>query len=229
MKLEGTHTFDAPADRVWPMLLDPDVLAKVMPGCERLEQVAENSYEGVLQVRVGPVQGKFDGRIELNNINAPESYEMSLDGRGPAGFVQGSGSVRLEPDGDGSAMHYSGDVQVGGRIASVGQRLMETSARAIIRQSLDGLDQQVQARMTPAATTANEAPPSPEAPTQTQFAVGVAKNFAEELTQTEEGRDLLLRAGLVVGGLLVAWLINNWWMNRLARRVARIIQEEGGS
>jgi len=152
VKLDGTYTFDAPREAVWQALLDPNVLAKVMPGCEKLERVGENEYKGMLKIRVGPVQGQFEGLVNLTDINAPESYRMQVDGKGAPGFMKGVGEVRLEDQGASTLMHYSGDAQVGGRIASVGQRLLDSSAKALTRQSLDGLNEQIKARTQTNAT-----------------------------------------------------------------------------
>ena len=146
MKLEGTYTFDAPCEVVWQALLDPEVLGRVMPGGEALEKIGENEYKAVLKIRVGPVQGQFEGLVTLLDINPPESYRMQVSGKGAPGFMKGEGQVRLEDQGSSTLMHYSGEAQVGGRIASVGQRLLESSAKALTRQSLDGLHEQIKAR-----------------------------------------------------------------------------------
>jgi len=227
MKIEGTHTFAAPRNIVWPMLMDPEVLASVMPGCEKLEQIGDNQYKGVLKIRVGPVQGKFNGIVTLSELSEPESFRLSVDGKGAPGFVKGSGILHLESDGNSTLLRYGGEAQVGGRIASVGQRLLDTSARAIIRQSLDGLEQQVQARMKPesteggAAATAAAAPPS-----QTQFAAGVVRNMLAELIPPEQRDELITRSLLVIGAVVFFRLVSNWWTNKLARRIAKLIREK---
>jgi len=154
MQIQGTHTFKAPQKLVWDALQDPTILSMALPGGEQLEKLNENEYKAVMNVRVGPVQGKFDGKIELTDINAPESYRMKVSGQGAPGFVNGSGNVRLESTGDGTIMHYTGDVQVGGKIAGVGQRLIDSTAKSIIRQGLGALDLQIQARAVEAATVA---------------------------------------------------------------------------
>jgi carbon monoxide dehydrogenase subunit G len=213
MELSGTHTFNAPRELVWQALLDPEVLAKVMPGCEKLEQVGENEYQGAIKIRVGPVQGDFQGNVRLSDINAPDSYHMTVDGKGAPGFMKGEGQVRLESQGDSTLMHYSGKAQVGGRIASVGQRLLDSSAKALTRQSLEGLDKQIQARLLAADTDTVEAvgtavappPPPVEAPSQTEFAVGVAKNMLDEIIPPQQ-RPLWIGVGLVVVGV-IAYLI----------------------
>lgn len=152
MQIQGTHTFKAPQKLVWDALQDPTILSMALPGGEQLEKLNENEYKAVMNVRVGPVQGKFDGKIELTDINEPESYRMKVSGQGAPGFVNGSGNVRLESTSDGTVMHYTGDVQVGGKIAGVGQRLIDSTAKSIIRQGLGALDLQIQARVAEAAT-----------------------------------------------------------------------------
>lgn len=230
MKIEGSYPFAAPRDLLWPMLLDPATLANVMPGCETLETVGENQFQGILKIKVGPVQGKFQGEVILTDIESPHSYNIFVDGKGAPGFVKGTGSMRLEEDGDMTILHYSGDAQVGGRLASVGQRLLDTSANAIIRQSLEGLGQQVQARMMAEAsgtlgTAEALLPPTP--PSQTAFAAGVARNLVEEYL-APENRDTLVKGVVTVLGILVLiQLLSNWWANKIARKVAAALQKGG--
>ncbi len=228
MKIEGSYPFAAPRDVLWPMLLDPTVLANIMPGCEKLETVEENQYQGVLKIKVGPVQGKFQGDVVLSDINSPESYNITVNGRGAPGFVKGTGSLQLEADGDMTTLHYSGDAQVGGRLASVGQRLLDTSANAIIRQSLEALGQQVQARMMADASDelgTDNIPAPPPPPSQTQFVAGVAKNLVEEYLQPEQ-RDSLVKSGLaILGGLLLIRLISSWWTSKIAVKVANELEK----
>lgn len=230
MKIEGSYPFAAPRDVLWPMLLDSVVLANIMPGCEKLETVGENQFHGILKIKVGPVQGKFQGDVTLADIKSPESYTITVDGKGAPGFVKGTGSLRLEADGDMTTLHYSGDAQVGGRLASVGQRLLDTSANAIIRQSLEGLGQQVQARMMTDASSdlgLDEAPLP--APTQTQFAAGVAKNLVEEYLAPEQ-RDTLVKNGLMLlGVILLIQFIVNWLTNKIAKKVASRLKQEGNN
>ena len=229
MKLEGTYTFEAPREVVWQALLDPDVLARVMPGCEQLEQIGENEYKGALKIRVGPVQGQFEGVVTLGDINAPESYRMQVDGKGAPGFMKGTGEVRLEDQGASTLMHYTGEAQVGGRIASVGQRLLDSSAKALTRQSLDALHEQIKARVQIGADdSAEEAPvsepsraPEVSAPSQAEFALGVAKHFLDDLVP-ESQRPKLIAGGLV---FLASLFVLNWWMNTIARKVADEIWE----
>jgi hypothetical protein len=146
MKIAGEYQFEGPQDIVWEALMDPDALASALPGCEKLERVGEDEYEGALEIRIGPVQGAFKGRVKLSDIRKPDSYTMRVDGQGASGFVNATGHLKLRPENGGTHADYEGDAQVGGRLAAVGQRLVESSAKSIIRQSLDGLNEAVKAR-----------------------------------------------------------------------------------
>src|SRR5512143_1717406 len=116
-----------------------------MPGCEKLELV-DGQYVGEIKVKVGPIQGKFTGKVDLNDKIEPESYTMVVDGRGAPGFVKATAGVKLAAEGDRTRVFYDTDAQVGGKIASVGQRLIEASARAIVAQSLEGLHANIKLR-----------------------------------------------------------------------------------
>ncbi len=201
MKLEGSHTFNAPRDEVWEALLDPDVLRSALPGCEELKQVGENEYEATLNVRVGPVQGRFKGGVRLSELNPPESYRISVDGQGAPGFVKGEGAVTLEEDAGTTVMHYSGEGQVGGRLASVGQRLLDSTAKSLTRQGLESVDNRIQSQQ--AAETTGEPAPAPSTPTQSQVAATVAKDVAQDLVPSER-RPLWIGA-LVVLAILVLY------------------------
>lgn len=235
MKLEGSYTFDAPRDLVWEMFFEPEVLAKTMPGCEKLEKTGENAFEGRMRVQVGPVQGVFKGTVVLSDLQEPEAYHMQVDGQGPSGFMKGEGDVRLEETDSGTVMHYVGDAQVGGRIAQVGQRLMESSARAIVKQSLDNLARQVDARQEPAAGNGgseeeHESMPAeePRAPTQTEFAVGVAREMLAEYVPVDKQPQLIGSAVALVGAFVVIQLIMNWWADMLADRIAKNLRQKEG-
>ncbi len=162
MQIQGTHTFQAPKQVVWDALMDPTILATALPGGEALEKTGENEYKASMKIRVGPVQGKFDGAIELTDITELESYRMKVSGQGSPGFVNGEGNVRLEEAGAETIMHYNGDVQVGGKIAGVGQRLIDSTAKAMIRQGLAALDGQLQGLA--AAPTSAAAEPTADEP-----------------------------------------------------------------
>lgn len=179
MKLEGTYVFDGPRDQVWGIVRDPEILATALPGTQSLEQVSENEYAGKMHVRVGPVSGVFSGRLVVSDEVPPESYTLSVDGRGAPGFAKGTGHVRLlEHEGDRTLMEYDGEMQVGGKIASVGQRLIDTASRSMIAQGLESLNNSLKARMQ-AEEEGIEVEYVP--PTEAEFAAAVAKDVAREM------------------------------------------------
>lgn len=145
MKLEGDYVFEASVPEVWSALFDPVILAAVMPGCEKLELV-DNQYVGEIKVKVGPIQGKFTGKVDLKDKDEPHSYTMVVDGRGAPGFIKATAFVKLAAEGEATRVTYDADAQIGGKIASVGQRLIEASARAIVAQSLEGLHANIKLR-----------------------------------------------------------------------------------
>lgn len=179
MKIEGEYTFDGPREQVWELVRDPEVLVTALPGAQSLEQVGENEYEGEMNLRVGPVAGVFAGRLVVSNEQPPESCTLTVEGKGKPGFVNGTGQVILNELDDGKTlMKYEGDLQIGGRLASVGQRLMDTASKSMLRQGLDTLNQALQARVA-AQESGEEVEFTP--PTETEFAASVAKDMAGEV------------------------------------------------
>ncbi len=230
VELSGNYAFNAPAELVWEMSLDPGVLARVMPGCEKLEQTGENEFEGQLHIRIGPVQGVFQGTVELSDLRPPHGYHLLVNGRGPAGIVRGEGDLLLSPTEVGTTLSYEGTAQVSGRIASVGQRLMDSSAKAIVNQSLQNLEKQIEARMQPeiepavdgetaAPAASTSAPPPP--PSQTEFMLGVSKEMFADFIPDPQQRQLA--GGLALLLILIGLL--NWFANLVARRVAQKLKE----
>ncbi len=147
MHIEGSYDFDFEHELVWDVLMDIDVLGSIIPGSKGLEAIGENKYQSKLAVRVGPVNGKFESKFELVDINQPESYRILVEGKGPAGHVTGAGVIRLEQADGGTVMHYAGDARIGGKIAAVGQRLLDVAAKQITKQALKKLSKQIEVRL----------------------------------------------------------------------------------
>jgi carbon monoxide dehydrogenase subunit G len=143
VKIAGSHTLPAPPEQVYGMLQDPEVLARAMPGCERLNLVAPGEYEMQMKVAIAAVQGLFKGKVHLRDPRPPERYRMVVEGIGKVGFVKGEGDVSLAHEVDGTRVSYDGDVQVGGAIAAVGQRLLDTTARFVIRKFFESVARQL--------------------------------------------------------------------------------------
>lgn len=134
MKIEGVYTVKAPPDRVYQALTDPAILSRCMPGCERLEITEENHYDIALSVGVGAIKGRYSGKIRLEDTAPPSHYRMVVNIQGKMGFVKGEGAVDLTPQEEGTVIAYAGDVQVGGPVAAVGQRMLQGTARMMVRQ-----------------------------------------------------------------------------------------------
>ena len=149
MILSGTFTFEGPRSRVWEILQDPAVLAKALPGTKTLTKVGEDKYQGVMKVSVGPVNAaEFAMSVELKDKVEPEKFSMVIDGKGGVGFTKGTASIALEEQpGPVTVMTYTSDVQVGGKIAAVGQRLLESVGKMMTRQALDALNKELKSRL----------------------------------------------------------------------------------
>jgi|CXWL01.1.fsa_nt_gi carbon monoxide dehydrogenase subunit G len=204
MKLQGEYHFDAPRATVWQALLDPEVLARTLPGCERLERTGETSFAGALTVQVGPVKGQFKGTLELSDLVELEGYRMKLAGNGNAGFLTGEGTLAITDDGAGTLLKYDIDSQVGGKVAAVGQRLLESSAKVITKQGLEGLARELAALT--ASAEVGAAPVAAEQPSQTAMAAQFATGLAAELVPPSK-RPLVIGVGLVVLALVVWSLV----------------------
>ena len=153
MHIEGTYEFEASQQLVWDMLQDTEVLSSIIPGSKGLVEVEPNKYHTELKVKVGPVNGKFEADIELADVNEPDNYKLIINGKGPAGHVTGEGFINLEHADNITSMHYSGDAQVGGKIAAVGQRLLDVAAKQIAKQSLKKLAKEINNKIDEEAKT----------------------------------------------------------------------------
>lgn len=200
MKLQGDYTFDAPQELVWSALKDPAVLGSVMPGGKEFEEKEENEFAGSLSIKVGPVQGDFTANIKLSDVVEPERYNIAVDGQGSTGYVKATGGIKLENRGEQTYMEYAGDAQISGRIASVGQRLMDSTAKSIVRQSLNGLNEYLKAQVaaqqstsddvsdtneTDSSETTNDTKPTPvpdyQPPSEAQVAFQVMRDVFDDM------------------------------------------------
>ena len=135
MDLSGEYRIPAPRERVWAMLNDPDVLRVCIPGCEELEQTADNAFSARVTTKVGPVKATFNGNVTLENINAPEGYTITGEGKGGvAGFASGGADVHLAEDGAETLLTYKASAKVGGKLAQLGSRLLDSTARKLADQ-----------------------------------------------------------------------------------------------
>ncbi|HEY3838132.1 MAG TPA: carbon monoxide dehydrogenase subunit G [Bryobacteraceae bacterium] len=146
MKISGSYSVPATQERTYQLLQDPTVLAKCMPGTDRLDKLADDEYEMKMKMAIAGIGGLFSGRIRLADQNAPASFRLIVEGTGKIGFLKGEGLLRLTPQGESDQgvstdVSYDGDVQVGGTIASVGQRLIDTTSKLIIKKFFEKLSE----------------------------------------------------------------------------------------
>jgi carbon monoxide dehydrogenase subunit G len=152
MKIEGTQRIDAPRDRIFAALIDPAILQKCIPGCEQLAKIGDNQFSAKLTAGVGPVKGVFTATVSLQDIVAPEHYKLVVEGKGQPGFVKGSGELNLKDEGSATEIQYTGDVNVGGLIASVGQRMIQATANLLAARFFKSLEAETAANK-PASST----------------------------------------------------------------------------
>ncbi len=140
MKLEGNHAFKAPRQVIWELLLDPQVIAKIIPGCDELKAVGEDEYESKLTIGIAAVKGVYTSKISLSDKNPPESFRIKMQGKGARGFLNGDIAIRLEEQGDQTLLHYLAENQIGGAIAAVGQRITGMAAKMFVNQGFKALE-----------------------------------------------------------------------------------------
>lgn len=137
MKVQGTASLPGKREQVWDLLTDPERLAKCLPGAERLEPDGPDRYKVAMKFGIAAFSGKFQGSVELAEKKPPESLKMRVEGRGAPGFMKGEGTISLREKSGATEVKYEGEAQVGGVIASVGQRMIEAASKKIMRQFFD--------------------------------------------------------------------------------------------
>jgi uncharacterized protein len=126
MEIRGTYTFHAPRERVWALLMDTTAIAGCIPGCDALEPLGGDRYRATLTVALAAVTGTYQGTVAMVDQQPPTSYKLLIEGQGRPGFVKGESTITLADQGETTAVHVQGHVQVGGAIARVGQRLVSS-------------------------------------------------------------------------------------------------------
>ncbi len=201
MKVEGEHLFKAPPQQVWDLFRDTDVMAAALPGTEKMESVGDNKYEAIMNVRVGPVTGEFSGQLLISNEKFPESYTMTVDGRGKPGFLKGSGDITLLDQGEsGTLMKYVGEVQIGGKLAGVGQRLIDTVSKSIISQAFETLDRVLEER---SAAEVEDREVEYQGASEKDYAAAIAKDMVGGLLSSSWAKWLIGVVILVIIGIIL--------------------------
>jgi|SRR6266498_3040900 len=143
MKIESTQELHAPRDRVYSALTDPEILRRCIPGCESLEKTAEDHYSATLKAGVGSIKGTFKGEVRLEDMRRPEHYRIVVEGKGAIGFAKGSADFDLEEKDGATMIKYSGELQIGGSIAGVGQRMIQGAAKMMASRFFSSLEAEV--------------------------------------------------------------------------------------
>ena len=168
--MQGSRHLAVTQQQAWDALNDPEVLKTCIPGCDKVEATGENQYAIGMSVRVGPVAARFNGKIQLADVQPPTSYTLNFEGQGgAAGFGKGSAKVNLSPPAEGSGcdLNYSAQAQVGGKIAQVGQRLVDGVAKSMAEDFFKRFDDEMQRRH-PQAAAAEAAVAQAAAPVATE-------------------------------------------------------------
>jgi len=139
VKISGSSTLALPPERAYEMMQDPEMLAKAMPGCESLERIGPDEYRMKMKLAMASISGAFEGKVRITDQQPPNSFRLVVEGTGKIGFMKGEGLLKLTPAGEGTEVTYEGDVQVGGTIAAVGQRLIDVTAKMMIKRFFDKL------------------------------------------------------------------------------------------
>lgn len=176
MDMTGEYRIPAPRQAVWEALNDPDVLKQAIPGCEEIEKDSPTSFTAKVTAKLGPVKARFTGAVTLSDLNPPESYTISGEGKGgAAGFAKGGAKVHLSEDGAETVLSYEVNAAVGGKIAQLGGRLIDSTARKMADQFFSKFVEIVTADNAPAPAAAEPAAPPPPGDTAARIAPAPAE------------------------------------------------------
>lgn len=132
MKIEGTYTFQAPQQRVWEALNNPEDLEKALPGCEKLVETEPGKFDLHIKIGIAAVKGSYKGKVEIADPQPPNQVILRGEGKGLPGYVKGESQIKLSSQGEGTVVSYSGDMQVGGLLAGIGQRMIGGVAKMML-------------------------------------------------------------------------------------------------
>lgn len=146
MKVSGEQPLSAPREKVWELLNDPARLSRLIPGCEDLQTLGPDEFAGTINVGIAAVKGAYSGKLKIDDKRPPEHYRMNVDGKGKQGFMRGSGTLDLvAQDSNLTVVRYAGDVQVGGALMQVGQRMIDSAAKMMLGQFFAAADAELKA------------------------------------------------------------------------------------
>lgn len=206
MDMTGERRIPAPRQTVWDALNDPAVLRSSIPGCESLEKLSDTAMKSTVAVKIGPISARFNGTVTLADIDPPNGYTISGEGQGGvAGFAKGGAKVHLEDDGPGTKLSYEVHALVGGKIAQLGARLIDASAKQISDQFFDRFSATVAGPAASAPASATEAEPAAPGfePAQSAPPPGSAVGMRDLMPRAPMG----LPMSFWIGGLVFLLLV----------------------
>ena len=145
MKISGSYTLSLPRERAYQIMQDPEILARAIPGCESLEKIGPDEYRMKMKMALASLSGAFEGKVRITEQTPPESFRLVVEGSGRVGFVKGDGLLKLSPVEGGTEVSYEGEAQVGGTMAAIGQRLIDGTAKMMIKKFFDKLAEEAAA------------------------------------------------------------------------------------
>lgn len=227
----GQYTFDAPRDLIWSLLHDPDVARVAMPGCQRFASQTTADALVTLTLPAGPLHGSYDGRVTVVDAQAPLSFTLALTGSGEGRSFAGNGRFTLsEKDGQ-TRLHYDGEVEVTDPLKTVSERMLQTTANALVRQYLAAITGEARSRLGLPPIAASEA-----RQLEAEARASATYDMQDWLAEVRRDRRITLILLLlvvfgslsVVGMLIAAVWIGRWSTRRYARHLARLVEEERG-
>ena len=165
MDMTGEYRIEAPRDKVWEALNDPEILKQAIPGCQEIDKQSDTEFAAKVTAKVGPVKASFTGQVQLTDLDPPNSYRISGEGKGgAAGFAKGGANVALEPDGDATILKYEVNATVGGKLAQLGARLIDGTAKKMANEFFAEFAKVVEAGQPAAAEAPATAAPAAAEP-----------------------------------------------------------------
>jgi hypothetical protein len=197
MDMTGEYKIAAPRERVWAALNDPEILRKAIPGCEDIKKLSDTELEATAKAKIGPVSARFNGKVTLSDLNPPESYTLTGEGTGgAAGFAKGEAKVSLADDGGVTILRYSVKAIIGGKLAQLGQRLVDGAAKKMADEFFETFADLAGGRVpTPAEPSAT---PTPREPT-----AAVEDNLGAKFGEPP----VWLPAAIIIGAILVVLVV----------------------
>ncbi len=147
MKIEGSITVAGPPEKLWDLLQDPEFLKEIMPGRKELKQKEEDHFTEIIEAKIGAISSRYTTKFSIYDKNPPHSYRLNIEGNGKGGFVNADTHIVLAATQDGTEMKYDGEVNIGGTIARIGQRLIDAASKMLIGKGVKNLKEKLEERL----------------------------------------------------------------------------------